>query len=202
MIVDDNLENRLLLHNILNQIGVETIEALNGLEAVRVFQQHHPALVLMDLRMPVMDGYTAACQIKALPDGANVPIAALTASALEIDHQRVIESGIEWYIPKPFKDSELFAVMESSLGQIFILRADKDPENPSAHYKPLTAESLAGLPEALMTDLHEALVGAHMDEVLDLIGQISVSHPEEALALQHLAENFQYDAILGLLEGE
>jgi len=205
MVVDDNLENRLLLHNLLNQIGVETIEALNGLEAVRVFQQLHPALILMDLRMPVMDGYTAARQIKALPDGANVPIAALTASALEIDHQRVLESGIEWYIPKPFKDSELFAVMEASLGQIFILRTEKDPDSPDAQparFKPLAPEALTGLPEILLSDLREALVGAHMDEVLDLISQISALRPEEGLTLQQLAENFQYDAILRLLEGE
>ena len=89
LVVEDNQESRLLLKKFLLEAGFKVQEAINGEEAIQVFQQWHPDLIWMDMRMPVMDGYTATQRIKALPSGKKTIIIALTASAFETQRQEI-----------------------------------------------------------------------------------------------------------------
>ncbi len=81
--MDDKIENLQVVVNLLRLVGFETEEAINGEEAIIKFEQYNPDLILMDLRMPVMDGYEATKRIKATEKGKDIPIIALTASAFE-----------------------------------------------------------------------------------------------------------------------
>ena len=83
LIVEDQPENRLLLRRLLDPLGFELREAANGQEAVALFEQWHPDLIWMDIRMPVMDGLEAVRRIRATKAGAETKIIALTAHALE-----------------------------------------------------------------------------------------------------------------------
>ena len=83
LIVEDQPENRLLLRSLLDPLGFELSEAVNGQEAVALFEQWHPDLIWMDIRMPVMDGLEAVRRIRATKAGADTKIIALTAHALE-----------------------------------------------------------------------------------------------------------------------
>jgi two-component system cell cycle response regulator DivK len=108
LIVDDDEKNLKLLRMLIQNAGYETIEAENGEEAVRLAKVHIPALIIMDNRMPVMDGITASKILKAEPSTAKIPIIATTASAMEGDRERImLESGCDDYVPKPI-DAESF----------------------------------------------------------------------------------------------
>ncbi|MDP2157927.1 MAG: response regulator, partial [Nitrospirota bacterium] len=94
----------------------ETLEAKNGEEAVRLAKEHIPALILMDNRMPVMDGITATKILKAEPTTAKIPIVATTASAMKGDRERIIlEAGCDDYVPKPIDAKSFMNVVKKYL---------------------------------------------------------------------------------------
>ena len=105
--VDDVEPSRLLLQKMLTAVGFEVNQASNGEEAIAVWQEWRPHLILMDMRMPVMDGYEATEGIKSQPEGENTVIIALTASAFEEERLIILSAGCDDFIRKPFKESEL-----------------------------------------------------------------------------------------------
>jgi two-component system cell cycle response regulator DivK len=116
LIVDDDEKNLKLMRILIQNAGYETIEAENGEEAVRLAKEHIPALILMDKRMPVMDGITATKILKAEPTTARIPIIATTASAMKGDRERIIlESGCDDYVPKPINAKSFMNLVKKYL---------------------------------------------------------------------------------------
>ena len=110
LLVDDDRINRVLLNAILKKEGYEVLQASDGKEATEIFREEQPDLVLMDVMMPVMDGYEATRRIRAGEAGEDyqqVPIIALTANAMKGDRDTCIAAGMNDYISKPFNESEL-----------------------------------------------------------------------------------------------
>jgi len=108
LVVEDNEDNRRILLYRLKKIGeFEIVEAANGEEAVAAVQAGAPDLIFMDLKMPVMDGWEATRRIRALPEGATIPIIALTAQAMAGDEQKALANGCNDYLAKPVVDPEL-----------------------------------------------------------------------------------------------
>jgi signal transduction histidine kinase/ActR/RegA family two-component response regulator len=109
LVVDDVALNRKLLVKFLEEVGVEAQEASSGEEAIVLWQTWHPQLILMDMRMPGMDGYEAVRQIRAResPDGAMVPILAVTANTLQSEHDAAIAAGCQDVIHKPFRQQDV-----------------------------------------------------------------------------------------------
>jgi len=104
LIVDDDEKNLKLMRLLIQSAGYETIEAENGQEAVRLAKEHIPAMIFMDIRMPVMDGITATKILKAEPATAKIPIIATTAFAMKGDRERILqEAGFDDYLPKPIE---------------------------------------------------------------------------------------------------
>jgi len=116
LIVEDQPANRLLLQQILEPMGFAVREAVNGKEAVEIFQEWHPHLIWMDRRMPVMDGLEATRRIKAMPGGQETIIVALTASVFKEQQNEVLAAGCDDYVRKPFKIAEIFEVLDKHLG--------------------------------------------------------------------------------------
>ncbi len=117
LVVDDNATNRLFLRRLLSSSGYDVICAADGKEAIRRFHNDHPHLILMDLKMPVMDGIEATKRIKATPEGASAPIIALTACSFDSDRQKALEAGCDDFLGKPFQKTVLFSLMEKHLTQ-------------------------------------------------------------------------------------
>ena len=116
LIVDDNEKNLKLLRLLIQNAGYETIEAENGKEAVMLAKEHIPALILMDNRMPVMDGITATKILKAEPATAKIPVIATTASAMKGDRERImLEAGCDDYVPKPIDAKSFMNVVKKYL---------------------------------------------------------------------------------------
>lgn len=99
--VEDNLENRILILRILNAEGYEVIFAEDATEAMTAIENHQLDLILMDINLPDIDGYTLTASLRKNPNTANVPIVALTANVMKGDREKSLEAGCDGYIQKP-----------------------------------------------------------------------------------------------------
>ncbi len=99
--IEDNADNRTLVKRILMAEGYIVLEAANASEAVNLLTDHTPDLILMDINMPDVDGYTLTARLKAQPVLKNTPIIALTANVMKGDRERSLEAGCDGYIQKP-----------------------------------------------------------------------------------------------------
>lgn len=101
LIVEDNDSNRALVEKILSTHGYRLLIALNGREAIEIATREHPDLILMDMKLPKVDGYQATRTLNQQPETADIPIVALTAHAMDGDRQKALEAGCDGYISKP-----------------------------------------------------------------------------------------------------
>ncbi len=116
LIVDDVSESRELLSSFLTQVGFEIKEASNGKEALLAWASWSPHLIIMDIRMPVMNGLEATTRIRKAETDSHVPIIAATASAFEEEKHTIIDTGINGYLRKPIEEQELFNLIGECLG--------------------------------------------------------------------------------------
>ena len=115
LVIEDTEDNRQIIRDLLTSFDYELIEAADGAEGVRMAQAHHPDLILMDIQLPVMDGYEATRRIRAIPELAGVPIIAVTSYALSGDEGKTREAGCDGYIAKPFSPRQLLAKIREFL---------------------------------------------------------------------------------------
>jgi two-component system, cell cycle response regulator DivK len=99
--VEDNHDNRILVRRLLISDGYEILEAENAQQAITLLETNNPDLILMDINMPDIDGYTLTSNLKTRPNLINVPIVAITANVMRGDRERVFKSGCNGYIEKP-----------------------------------------------------------------------------------------------------
>jgi two-component system cell cycle response regulator DivK len=99
--VEDNIDNRTLVRRILMAEGYNLLEAVNATEALEILNDNIPDLILMDINMPDMDGYTLTAKIKGMPGLGSIPIIALTANVMRGDREKSLEAGCDGYIQKP-----------------------------------------------------------------------------------------------------
>ncbi|MEI6435879.1 MAG: PAS domain S-box protein [Bacteroidota bacterium] len=201
LVVDDKKENLQVVVNILKMVGFETDEAVNGKEAIEKFERWSPDLILMDLRMPVMDGYEATRRIKLTVKGKQTPIVALTASTLEGDKKRIEAMGIQGYICKPFRENELFALIGKILDIHYIYEDDASLSQVKylSDNEYVIAEDIARLPDSLRLKMLEALAVADIKRLKNLIGSFDQDNSELAYHLMTLAKNYDYNHLQQIL---
>ena len=115
--VEDNVDNRTLVRRILLSEDYGLLEATNAQEALELLKTTKPDLILMDINMPDMDGYTLTAKIKAIPGFGRVPILALTANVMRGDKEKTLEAGCDGYIQKPIDFDELLREIEKFLAR-------------------------------------------------------------------------------------
>ena len=181
----------------LRPVGFEVRLACDGEQAVKEFELWRPHLILMDFRMPVMDGHEAIRKIRAAAGGKDLKIIAVTASALDENRQDLLGIGADDFIGKPFQEAELFRKIQVHLGVEF-LYAEDAPAAARAEVAELTPESLARLPQDLIHLMREAVIAADLDQLLAKIQEVGAAAPDIAQGLRCLAEHFEYQKLLGL----
>jgi PAS domain S-box-containing protein len=112
LVVDDKWENRSVLVNLLTPLGFEVLEASNGKEAIEKTLKTSPDLILMDLVMPLMDGFTATHQIRELSEFKEIIIIAVSASVFDFHQQKSVEAGCNDFIPKPIRAEVLLEKLQ------------------------------------------------------------------------------------------
>jgi CheY-like chemotaxis protein len=166
------------------------------LEAVEIFQQWHPHLIWMDIRMPVMDGTEATRRIKAMPLGKNTVIVALTASVFAEQRENLFRAGVDAFISKPYRVDDIFACLHEYLKVEFIYQ---QPESQTLTTpKPLSVEEFKTLPVDLQTQLQSAAAMLDIEQTEQVIAQIRAQNDVIAAGLQQYLQQMDFQAILNL----
>jgi CheY-like chemotaxis protein len=116
LVVEDNLDNMTLISDVLLSLGYDPLIAKDGEEGIRLASAEKPDLILMDLSLPKMDGWTATRHLKADPDVKHIPVIALTAHAMLGDRDRALAAGCDDYISKPISLRELSEKLKLHIG--------------------------------------------------------------------------------------
>lgn|GEM_PF-837864 len=194
LVVEDQFENRLLLHKILEPLGFELRDAFNGKEAVMQYEIWKPDLIFMDMRMPVMDGLEATRCIRASENGSKVKIVALTAHALENERVEILNAGCDDLIRKPYRESELFEALTKYLDIHFLYeKSEVEVINSDQN---INEDQLKTLSMELLEMLHHALVLLDEDECLKVAGMISDINSDLGEQIRSKVEKFQHDELL------
>ena len=115
LVVEDQEDNRQILRDLLTNAGYEMTDAVNGEEALAEVAKQRPDLILMDIQLPIMDGYEATRRIRINPDLKSVPIIAVTSYALAGDESKALAAGCDAYVSKPFSPRQLLAKIREYL---------------------------------------------------------------------------------------
>ena len=115
LVVEDHEDNRRIIRDLLTAHGFDVVEALTGLEGVRVAEQQNPALILMDIQLPEIDGYEATRRIKSQPDLKHIPIIIITSYALSGDDLKAYAAGCDEYVSKPYSPRKLLTKIRKFL---------------------------------------------------------------------------------------
>jgi predicted ATPase/signal transduction histidine kinase/CheY-like chemotaxis protein len=201
LIVDDRWDNRQLLLKLLSPLGFELLEATNGQQAIEIWENSSPHIILMDMRMPVMDGYEATKRIKATTKGQATAIVAVTASSFEEQRAIILSTGCDDFIRKPFREADIFDALHKHLGVSFVYdEPAASPTSTQTDTDALTPDAIAALPTALVANLYQAIIDGDKDLMLSLIDQIRSSNKPLANALAALVNNFRYKQLLTLTQ--
>jgi len=115
LLVEDTEDNRQMMRRLLEMSGYRVVEAINGVEAVKLASEEKPGIILMDLSLPLIDGLTATRRIRSLPGLSKVPIVAVSAHDTADFHSEALAAGCNAYVTKPIDYSELEEVVNRLL---------------------------------------------------------------------------------------
>ena len=200
LVVDDKEENLTVAVSLLQLVGFETMEAVNGVEAIEVFENWNPDLILMDMRMPIMDGYEATCKIKATEKGKITPIVAITASSFEEERKRTESIGMQGYIRKPFRENELF----NTIGKLLNIEYIYDESSAQSTEKYMDNDGalefdINMIDDELRLKMLDAISFADFDKLIELISEIENKNMVLAQQLKKHAYNYEYDYLQTIL---
>jgi len=198
LVTEDRLENRQFLVRLLELVGFEVKEAVNGSEAISLWSDWSPGLILMDLQMPIMDGYEATRHIKRL--NQSTVIIAITASQFKEQKQFISSSGCDDLMNLPFREEELWSKLNHHLQVEYIYetpaldslaRLTLDDEN-------IEPKSLTIMPSKWIKELNHYAMAANAREIRALLEQIPQQHSHLERAIAILVDDFCYEQIIDL----
>lgn len=197
LIVEDNPENAAVLQRLLDLAGFQVRVALDGALGIEQFRQWRPHFIWMDLRMPGMGGEEVARRIRAMDGGAEVKIAAMSASVFTFERDGVLASGINDFVSKPYRPKEVFDCLARHLGVRY--RVIQESVETPPDVRPLQPHLLAALPQELRHHLKEAILSLDRKRIEESIERVRECNEELASALRLMSGNLAYTAILKAL---
>ncbi|EDX85665.1 ATPase, histidine kinase-, DNA gyrase B-, and HSP90-like domain protein [Synechococcus sp. PCC 7335] len=228
LVVEDVDSARSLMLALLSPIGFEVQAVTNGEEAIAAFKSWCPDLIWMDMRMPIMDGYEATKQIRAIAANQDIStkIIAVTASAFEEERAQALACGCDDLVRKPFDTQTIFEKMTEQLGVQYLYSYDlaryssssdiptlpqnlsapslaaHEPNDQSASFsrpaKPLQPEDMTVMPAAWRAKFQKAAIAVDAEQLYQLISQIPESNDQLAASLTQMTQNFCFDELIEL----
>lgn len=231
LIVDDEADNRELLIRMLMGFPLETRTIDKSHEAIAIWQQWQPHLILLDLFMPGADGFAIARKIRALEqtqavDRPLTKIVALSASVLDADRHRAMQAGCDGFLGKPFQANNLYRVIAEQLQMQYsstepklvppAIHPEPEPSSPPPSpevvsvnilsHDPIQPEFMSPSLRELMgqewcDQLYQAAIRCRDEQVLEMLAEIPPKHQRLSQQLRYYAQKFQFEMILSLLRG-
>ena len=116
LVIEDTADNRRIIRLLMERAGYAVVEAVNGAEGIEMAGRERPDLILMDIQLPVIDGYEATRRLKADPDLKAIPVIAVTSYALAGDEAKTRAAGCDGYVAKPFSPKALLQLVQKFIG--------------------------------------------------------------------------------------
>ncbi len=217
LIVDDRWENRTVLINMLEPIGFELEEAADGEEGLEKALECQPDLILVDLVMPVMDGYQMTRRLRQIPD-QNTIIIASSANAYAVDRQQSLDSGCNDFLPKPIQAQDLFDKIKSYLNLSWIYEQEsedgaeklrdelnRDRTEYTSRNDRVTLTVMNIPPQEELLALHQAASGGDVQIVEEEVMRLQQLNPDYTAfvtRIQELAAEFEYEKIVQIIDQE
>lgn len=202
LVADDMETNRDFLVQLLAPMGFTVEEAENGQEVITAFKENKPDLILMDVRMPVMDGLEATRRIKSMPEGKSTPIIIVTAHAFADERLEFLKCGAETVLTKPLREREFFDTLQQFLGIEFLYREkeinEQDKVNSESEF--LSRHTNAKIPLEVVSQMREATIIGDYKRLNILIDQIATDHKKIADILRALAADFSFEDLIDLID--
>ncbi|MDJ1178431.1 PAS domain S-box protein [Roseofilum sp. BLCC_M91] len=203
LIVDDIPENRLLLVRLLQPLEFEIVEAETGEEAIALWQQHHPHLIWMDIRMSGMDGYEATRKIRELEPQVSLPhqtiIIALTASAFSQKRDLVFAAGCDDFIAKPFQEETIWNTLAKHLHLEYVYEEPLPPTDTPEPFT-LTPDQLKIMPSEWIEAVHQSALSGDDETIKQLIDQIPTHHQQLINTLSDWVHHFRFHTLVELTD--
>lgn len=210
LVVDDKWENRSILVSLLSPLEFEIEEASNGQEGLEQANAFHPDLVLMDLFMPVMDGFETVRQMRKIPDFKAIVIIAVSAGVFDYQRQESLKAGCNDFIAKPVNANELFERLQNHLELEWLYEPEIDPQSASGEEKitgrqgvPATPSALVGPSVEQAVILYDLSLKGHISGILEYLEQLE--QEDEQLRpftekMRQFAEEFETKKICELVK--
>lgn len=204
LVVDDVPDNRLILNSLLDDIGVDVCDATNGQEALRVLRQNSVDIVFMDIRMPIMNGDEAVKVIREEFTGKHIVCVAISAYSMAHDIEYYLEGGFDFFIPKPFKFSQIY----QALAQLCAVEFEYERETDQAPQTPEDITDLSYSNIKLDEELYNQLLrAAQLNQVtqirsaLDLLETVPNGGAALSVKFNKLLSNYDTTQIVNVLKG-
>ena len=201
LIIEDEAENRRLLCDTLEPLGFTVQIAENGQKGITLAQSWQPSLILMDMKMPVVDGYEATQYIKAQAKGKAPIIIAITAQAFEKDRQNTFIAGCDDFISKPFIRDELLHTIARHLNIEYRYLEDEEQIKQIQSDIVLFEEILESLSPDWVGQFAKAIVNLDIRLLLNLILLLQPIEKNLASSLESWVRNYDYDSLQSFIEG-
>jgi len=194
MVVDDDVNNRIVLEGLLTDVGFSVVCAESGIQALALAEQSLPDAVLMDFRMPGMNGIEAAKRIRLLPGAAGIPVVLVTASVLAEDRDTALAEGIDAFVQKPFREGDIFTAL-AGVGRVSYLYAEETKQDavPQTDFDP------SDIPSVLRDEIRAAVEDGDMQAFQSVLERIVPVNAGAAESLRFMASRFEYQRILDAL---
>jgi CheY-like chemotaxis protein len=198
LVIEDDQANSLLLKRVLEGAGFQIRTAEDGETGIDVFSQWHPHFIWLDIQLPGMKGLEVAAQIRELPGGRDVKIAALAASVFDGERDAVLTPGVDDSLRKPFRAKAVFECMERLLGVRYV--RSSPAAKPVLDPRPQGLAQIAALPEDLKSQLLRAVLLLEKERIREVIRSVSVVNPALGAELSRHADAFELTPIMRAIQ--
>ena len=199
LIVDDEEVNRLLLSKIMERAGFETRLAVDGEQAVALFSEWFPDLVLMDVQMPKMDGYESTRHIKSLSQDKAVPVIGISAGVFEEDRKNALNSGMDAFVTKPFKAQDLLHIIAEHLPVQYLYAESTSLPSSIVMDKLLLEEEIGKVSAEIIEQILIYAENADYFELMKQIDKLEVFSPMLGAYLRDLSLHFDYELCIKII---
>lgn len=196
LIAEDQYASRLLLRKIVERMDCEVREAKDGYEAIQVFKEWKPDLILLDMRMPVLDGMETTRKLRSMAGDDVVKIVAVTAASMPEQRDEMLAVGMQDVISKPYRSAQIYHCINTQLG----LNFDYSSQVEEVVETQITPEAIAALPGQLREEIRNAAIELDMERLTSLVGEVEKLDASLAVAMSQLIDNYNVTPLLKLLE--